>query len=330
MEQWREQRDGLLVVGLKDKDLAVLIMPELGGKVSSIEWRGRELLARNPHRGYRRLPYGSPYEASDASGFDECLPTIGICPYPEPPLKGLELPDHGQLWSQEWEELESDHALSLMVRGGRLPYSLTRHVDFVAPGRLRFSYRMRNSGGHPIHYLWSAHPLLSIHSGMRICLPEGVRVLVSWSRGDRLGEPFSEHAWPITSDTSGQKVDLGSILTPDMCLAEKLFTSKLNEGWCALLDPDEGLYVAMVFSPEQIPYVGLSINFGGWPVESEGYYNLGLEPCNGYPDRLDLAVERGNCGLVQPGQVDCWAWDMCIGHTDDFGAEVHRLQSEAN
>jgi hypothetical protein len=330
MEQWRTQQDGLAVVGLKEGDLSVLVMPELGGKVSSIKWRGREILARNARMGYRRLPYGSPYDASDASGFDECMPTIGACPYPGPPLKGVELPDHGELWSQEWDEVESDHALSLAISGKKMPFSLTRSIDFVASGRLRFTYLFRNGGDYPINYLWSAHPLVSIRSGMRIYLPEGVRVLVSWSRGNRLGEPFSEHPWPITNDSKGQKVDLGLILSPDMRSVEKLYTTKLNEGWCALLDPGEGLYVAMVFSPEQIPYIGLSINFGGWPEENEGYYNLGLEPCNGYPDRLDLAMKRGDCGLAQPYQVDRWAWDMCIGQTDDFGAELKRLRLDVN
>ena len=38
----------------------------------------------------------------DASGFDECFPTIGACAYPEAPWQGVIAPDHGELWTLPW------------------------------------------------------------------------------------------------------------------------------------------------------------------------------------------------------------------------------------
>jgi hypothetical protein len=81
----------------------------------------------------------------------------------------------------------------------------------------------------------------------------------------------------------------------------------------------------MLFSPVQIPYIGLSINLGGWPLEGPGYYNLGLEPCNGYPDRLDVAARHGECITLPARGTLSWEWHLFIGQTDDLKAELKRL-----
>jgi hypothetical protein len=78
-------------------DVDLLVVPELGGKIAAIRWRGREVLARNPHLPLRSARYAAPYAEFDASGFDECLPTIGPCTYPEEPWAGTEVPDHGEV-----------------------------------------------------------------------------------------------------------------------------------------------------------------------------------------------------------------------------------------
>ena len=70
----------------------------------------------------------------------------------------------------------------------------------------------------------------------------------------------------------------------------------------------------------------MSINLGGWPVDEPGYYNLGLEPCRGYPDRLDHALERGDCLAARPGERLAWQMDLCVGVTSDLPAEIERLR----
>ena len=73
----------------------------------------------------------------------------------------------------------------------------------------------------------------------------------------------------------------------------------------------------MLFPVERVPYVGLSINLGGWPVDRPAYYNLGLEPCNGYPDRLDLAIASGDCAVAAPGERLEWQLDLHVGRCPD-------------
>ncbi len=310
-------------LALSQGDLTALVVPELGGKICSIQWQGREVLFRNE---LRPACYGAPYATFDASGFDECVPSIGPCDFPVPPWNGSAIPDHGEVWSIPWSYEVESHGLRLRTHGVRFPYSFEKLISLIDEDLVSFQYTLLNQAPFPFPFVWSAHPLLAIRPGWRIHLPEGVKVLVDWSRDERLGKPFTEHDWPETRDGNGELVDLSLILDREAKTVEKLYTSRLNEGWCALRDGEEGYYVAMLFDPDEIPFVGLSINFGGWPVEGPGYYNLGLEPCNGFPDRLDLALARGSCPIAPPFGLVSWRFDLHLGHCASMPAEIERLR----
>jgi hypothetical protein len=314
-------------VKLTGHDIGVLAVPGLGAKLASIEWQGREVLARNPRRPLRPARYAASYAALVASGFDDCLPTIGPCPYPDEPWTGIEVPDHGEVWSIPWSLQADGDRLQASTHGVRFPYTFEKTIELPPAGGVRLSYALTNHAPFPFRFLWSAHPLLALKPGMRIHLPAGTRVRVDWSKGDRLGGLLAEHPWPLTHDRSGQAVDLGLILGAEAGLVDKLFTTRLTDGWCGLHDPADGFYVAMLFSPERVPYVGLSINLGGWPVDGPGSYNLGLEPCNGYPDRLDVAIAQGDCAVAAPGGRLEWLVDLRLGRCADLPAEVARLRS---
>ena len=322
-----DTQDGLRALRVSGQDLAATVLPGLGAKISSLRWRDVELLAQNPQKPFKPARYAAVYAEFDASGFDECLPTIGPCLYPEAPWAGVEAPDHGEVWSIPWDWETQPEALHLRCRGVRFPYDFHKSLSMPVPGCLRLDYELVNRAEAVFKFLWSAHPLLALQPGMRICLPPGVGVRVDWSKDERLGRPLDQHAWPITHDHNGQAVDLSLILPEHVHLVDKLYTTRLEEGWCVLHDPKTGRYVAFLFSPGEIPFVGLSINLGGWPLNGPGYYNLGLEPCRGYPDRLDRAVTSGDYVTTQPGQRLTWTMDMCVGLTDDLPTEIKRLRA---
>jgi hypothetical protein len=315
--------DQLDVVALSTGGLSVSVVPELGGKVCSIVWCGREVLARNP---LRPAAYDRPYAEFDASGFDECLPTIGACPYPEGPWQGVSVPDHGEVWSLPWSYGVEDARLRLSVHGVRFPYTFEKSIELRSPDAIHIEYALTNLCPFPFKFLWSAHPLLAPRPGMRIHLPAETRVRVDWSKDGRLGDLLAEHPWPLTHDRGGQAVDLGLVGGPESGYVDKLYTTKLSEGWCAVHDPTDGFFVLMRFPVERVPYVGLSINQGGWPVDRPAYYNLGLEPCNGYPDRLDDAFASGECAEAAPGERLEWSLDVCFGQAGDFSSVLPRLR----
>ncbi len=310
-------------------DMALVVLPTLGAKISSMRWAGEELLAQNPRKALQAARYAAPYAEFDASGFDECLPTIGPCSYPEFPWAGVEVPDHGEGWSIPWAAQVEGKELHLSMHGVRFPYEFHKWIALPAPGQVRLRYALTNHAPLPFHYVWSAHPLLAPAPGMRIHLPDEAKVWVEFSKHGRLGARWAELDWPRATDAAGQAVDLGLVLPAATQYVEKLYTTRLSEGWCAAHDPASQRYVAMLFSTDEIPYVGLSINMGGWPLDAPGYYNLGLEPCRGYPDRLDEAVTRGACATAQPGETHTWGFDIYAGRAPDMRAEAARLRAAA-
>ena len=71
--------------------LSLALMPELGGKISSLRdlRTGREWLWRHPRMAYQRVSHGSSYiTKADTGGWDECFPSVAPCEYPAPPWTG--------------------------------------------------------------------------------------------------------------------------------------------------------------------------------------------------------------------------------------------------
>jgi hypothetical protein len=343
MSKYPMSVEGLAAIRLFRYDVELTVIPGLGGKIISIRWEDFELLAHNPRKPLRPAVYAAPYSQFDASGFDECFPTIGPCVYPEYPWEGIEMPDHGEVWALPWQAngeqidnpenagesgmpVENTEELCMQVNGVRVPYTFHKMIKICAPGIISFDYRLTNHSLYTFKYLWSSHPLFAPQPGMRLCLPPGTRVRVDWSKEGRLGDIWTEHNWPITQDKQGNPVDLSMILPAKAQTVDKLYSTRMGEGWCALYEPSCGRYAAFIFSPQQIPYVGLSINLGGWPVDEPGYYNIGLEPCCGYPDRLDLAIERGEAACIAPEESVEWSMYLNIGTSPNIDALAGRLR----
>src|SRR5271169_3614351 len=87
---------GVVRLVLKTDTFVVDVLPALGGKIASMRKNGIELLQQP------LLPYGprtlsTAFESSDASGFDECLPSVSACDINTPSGK-VAIPDHGEFW----------------------------------------------------------------------------------------------------------------------------------------------------------------------------------------------------------------------------------------
>ena len=84
-----------------------------------------------------------------------------------------------------------------------------------------------------------------------------------------------------------------------------------------LTDPRQGERLELVVRPDEVPQVGLWINCRGWaPPGNTPYYNLGLEPCIGAPDRLEDAIhEWGAAQFLQPGEERTWGLEVWLPPT---------------
>ena len=302
------QVSGFPAVALRSREIEVIIIPTLGGKLTNLRrLRGREWLWRN-----EQIPLASPVsgasyvESADSGGWDECFPTVGPCPLPGQPE--IMLPDHGELWSLPWESRVYDFAggtaFTATGRGRILPYDFHREVILDQDEPLvRFHYRLRHLGDTPFPWIWSAHPLLNVQPGTLLTLPSvhQVRIAAVLGRTEQRDEVIS---WPPGGDASFQ-------FPADEQWAMKLFADIGPSGRAILTDPRQGEQLEFVL-PESVPQIGIWINCRGWAPEGKRpYYNLALEPCIGAPDRLDDAVVSWNLARVlNPGEVIEWSFEV--------------------
>ena len=76
------------------------VLPRFGGKIASIRIGERELL-QAPLAPIAPRTRTMAFDAADASGWDECLPSVAACAV-KTEAGVAEIPDHGDLWRVEW------------------------------------------------------------------------------------------------------------------------------------------------------------------------------------------------------------------------------------
>lgn len=306
---------------LSDAGLEARILPELGGKIASLIDRatGRDWLWKNPHLSFERPRPGASYVRDfDSGGFDECFPAVSAGAYPAGPWQGLEIPDHGELWTVAWDAEQADGRLYMRARTRTFPIAFERTARLEA-GRLRLDYRVTNPTDHAFPFLWSSHPLLALEEGMRILLPEGHGLEVYGS--DRLGDRHAPITWPQGGTPFAGDPQTGISNAGEPHAGSLDLSRPSRRGWSAKLSgpaPARG-WVGLAHGPRQLRMafdsrlvtdLGLWLNMGGWSgvPGAEPYFNLGLEPCIGWGDDLGYAVTRGLSHGLLPAHHEAGWW----------------------
>ncbi len=181
----------------------VTIIPALGGKIASLEMGGRQWLWRSDVLPDQEPVDGASYaETGDTGGYDECFPTAAACHVLSGVRRygGLALPDHGELWTRPPMldvETRGDGQCAICAwEGRRMPYRFTREVRVTASGEVRMRYAVENSGGDPLPFIWSAHPVFPLTALTKLDLPMGASVRVAAHRGEALHDMAPEFRWP--------------------------------------------------------------------------------------------------------------------------------------
>lgn len=291
----------------------VVLVPSLGGKITELFMGGREWLWTSDLVPLARGIDGTSYlETGDSGGFDECFPTVAACRVPGwvRAFGGVELPDHGELWSQEphldVRTAAEGQSAVFTWRGVRFPYRLQRSVCVASDGAVRMDYALVNDGTERIPFLWSAHPTFPLTPATRLLLPEGARLRVFARHEIELGEVRSEHRWPYVRG-SGKVYDFVAPYDVAKKYACKLFVD-MPRGWASLREGDVELAVS--FDPDVVTHFGIWINKRGWtPFRREApYLNLAFAPCIGAPDSLsDSLGDWKSAAWVDPGSERRWS-----------------------
>jgi galactose mutarotase-like enzyme len=323
---------------LKAGDCAVTLLPQFGGKVASICVKGHELLQAPLAPVAPRTPTMA-FDAGDASGWDECLPSVAACAV-ETAAGPVQIPDHGDLWRVEWKIREQGTATptsasrSLGTPAGNrdqesrtitlqgdcfsLPLALKRTfrlAEWAEGWSLQLDYLLTNVGQVSAPWSWAAHPLFAVDVGDTIELPASIATLqIEGSGGKRLGATGETVGWPVAKgarDSEGRETKLNVVQGLSSRIADKLFAGPLaaGENWCALHRRKEGLRIRVGFDSAATPYLGLWLCYGGWP-ERKGPKQMcvAMEPATAPVDSLAQTGEWSR--VLGPGER--YAWQMRV------------------
>jgi galactose mutarotase-like enzyme len=280
-------------VVLQNDFLHVAVLPGLGGKICSLRVfpEGEELL-QQPIGPYSSRTAGMRFVDGDASGIDECLPSVSACQI-SIPGGTFAVPDHGDFWGIPSYFALVGNDLNISAPGCSLPLLFCRRIR-LQESKLLLSYSVENISEDTVPYLWSAHPLFAVETGDRIVLPESVHeVSVGYSFQSRLGNQSSVHSWPLSTDANGRSIDLGATDYQGQQVADKVFTQSPAAGWAALERTRIRRRIVTRFDPEKSPYLGIWLTHDGWPADRmPRQHCIALEPCTAPVDSLALAIEK--------------------------------------
>ena len=287
-------------IALTNSSLCVSIVPEEGGRISSLVSRisGLEFLTLSTNKEFHLKPgLDAQFQYGACAGIEECLPTVGIC---DDTTEGGAVPDHGDFWQLSWQVIEqsADH-VALTANGFSRPLLFQKTISLHETG-FSIHYRVQNVGQSNTSFLYACHPLFAVELGDRVVLPSEAETLkLTYTRTGRMGQPGDQVAWP------GNGLDM--VLPAETGEAEMLYTGELSTGRCGLFRSaaKQGLLVS--FSPHKTPYLGLWLCYGGWPGGSAPQqYAVALEPTTAPCGTLKHAQERGLAFQLAPGENFEW------------------------
>ncbi len=277
------------MIHLEAEGIALTMMPERGGKITSLvdTDRDREWLEQAADVLVGPPDVENSFDEGDMSGWDEMMPTISACRYPG---AAIELPDHGELWRVPWEVTrQSSFSVSTRVPGHILPYVFERTLT-LDPRRVRMEYRVSTTGDDDLTFLWAAHPLFALQPGTRLVLDGGS------SSFEQVHEDGARTAvtWPPSGVVIADVADVGH--------GQKFFTSALNESVAASLTDPDGAQLTLGWRASQIPWIGLwldNCSLSRRPVAA-------IEPTCAPDDSLEASSLAGQSWTVPPGLAKHW------------------------
>jgi galactose mutarotase-like enzyme len=314
---------------LRSAEIEVTVVPREGGRISSLRsiQSGLEFLTQvRPDRTAVEPGLEASFQRGPCAGAEECLPTVGACT----DSADGSAPDHGDFWQIPWQvDSLASGRLEMHAIGFSRPLRFERVIQ-VDGASVLLSYKVINVGSEPLSFLYAWHPLFAVEAGDRVVLPVEVSdVTLFYSRDEALGDEEKDLLWPMLQNKEGLR-DLSVALAPDHETAEMIYTRRLQVGRCGLFRRNQGQGVIVSFDSSRLPYLGVWLCFGGWPVSGPEprQVAIALEPTTAPCNTLSASERAGLSVNLAPGCS--FAWDLQVDVTSpsltygSFIARVHR------
>ena len=271
--------------------LRVEVNPMNGGNISSIKYKGKELLFQPPRHDYDLPERGSSFEKYAAAGFDDAFPNIDA----EEIIYGgkrVKYNDHGDVWTAVMEIYLKNGGVVLHTTNERYFFEKAVRVD---KNRLTVSYRIKNMSDDVFPCFYTMHCLFECEENMRVIFPENTTKVENALDSERLGQSGTVHNFPVTESGA----DLSHIRSKNSRKYEKFYAyNPLSEGKCAICFPQKGVTAKIEWDKAVLPYLGFWVTEGGFRSD----YNCALEPSSGYYDSVSRALKNNRLWLLRPDE----------------------------
>lgn len=289
---------GLDTIVIENSLLRVVVLPEAGAKVWQITYKPlrAELLWNRSELPPARQPLGACYDDTWSGGWDELFPNdeAGV-------VQGLALPDHGELWTGEWqaEPFKSDAAVGVHLRFTspitcfEAEKTLTLRPQSTV---VEVRYKLTNRGTETFPFLWKLHPAFAVSAKHRIDFPPMTVLREPEFPGTLDGAPLT-FAWP-DAPVGDTVLDLREVPDASSRAVHFFYGTELAAGWCAITNRANKLAAALRFDPEIFSSCWLFATYGGWRD-----LNVAVpEPATGYPFQMRSMIEGGQARWLSPDE----------------------------
>lgn len=282
-------------VVLENRFLRVVVLPEAGGKIWQITYKPlhADLLWNNAAVPPRVQPLHASYDDNWSGGWDELFPNDEACN-----LAGLDLPDHGELWTGVWSAAPcGTNELKL-----RFVTPLTRFIaekELVLQDEspvLKVRYKLTNMGSGPLQFLWKLHPAFAVTASHRLDFPP-MNVMRELDFPGTLENAPPAFSWPYAS-LGHQVLDLRQVPDASSRAVHFFYGTGYTKGWCGVTDREKQLAAGMSFDPKVFSSCWLFASHGGWRDLNVAV----LEPATGYPFQMEKMIAQGQARMLSSGE----------------------------
>jgi len=290
---------GLRVILLENRWLRLVVLPESGGKIWQITHKPLDapLLWNNPRIAPGKHGIHTGYDDVWSGGWDELFPNDA-----EGEINGDPLPDHGELWTGEWEATPIQEAewVGVQLRFST-PIScfLIERTIVLRAGSKSFEtkYRIMNQNSVRYPFLWKLHPAFAVSANHRIDYP-AMTVVREPGFAGTLSEAPPSFPWPHA--IQGEDVtDLR--LVPDVSsrAVHFFYGTGMAAGWCGITNFATGLASGLRFDANIFSSCWLFASHGGWRNLNVAV----LEPATGYPLHIQAMIDEKRARWLAPGET---------------------------
>jgi hypothetical protein len=289
---------GLRTIAVENRFLRILVLPGSGGKIWQITYKplSADVLWNNANLPPARHALNAPYDDVWSGGWDELFPND------EPgPLNGCQLPDHGELWTGDWEaepfEIKDAVGLHLRLTTPISNFLVERTLLLRADSAtFEMQYRFRNQSAETFPFLWKLHPAFAVSASHRIDFPP-MTVFREPEFPGTLGEAPISFPWPHAP--LGEKtVDLRQVPDVSSQAVHFFYGAGFASGWCGITNRANGLGCALRFDPNVFTSCWLFATHGGWRDLNVAV----LEPATGFPFQMQSMIAAGRARKLAPGE----------------------------